>query len=116
MSMDGVIVYKINADWTLDGRWTHPQLAAGKVALERASSGGGSLVGDRDVHIYGVGGEEISAGILTISAAGDAYSLSWRVSRGSTTVAQVFLRGVGFVDGDSLVACWQEGEPTPSPS
>jgi hypothetical protein len=115
MSMAGVIVYKINADWTLDGRGNHPQLAAGKVALERASSGGGSFVGDRDVHIYGVGGEEISAGILTISAARDAYSFSWRVSRGSTTVAQVFT-GVGFVDGDSLVACWQEEEPTPSPS
>ena len=37
MNIAGLVTYKINADWSLDGRWTHPDLA-GKTGAEKASA------------------------------------------------------------------------------
>jgi len=110
MSTAGVITYRINADWSLDGRWTHPDVA-GKTGIEKASGGVGGLGGVRQVQIYGHDGAQIAAGSLTIAADGDRYLLTWSVSEGGK---QSVFTGVGLIDGSgSLAACFQEKEPLP---
>ena len=109
MSTAGVITYKINADWSLDGRWTHPDVA-GKTGTEKASGGVGGLGGVREVQIYGPDGSQIAAGSLTIAAEGDRYALTWSVSEGGR---QSVFTGVGLIDASgSLAACFQEKEPS----
>jgi len=107
MSIAGVITYKINADWSLEGRWMHPEFA-GQTGTERASGGAGGLPGARTVHILGPDGAEIASGSLTIAAEGDGYSLTWSVSAGGK---QSVFTGTGLADDRrSLAACFQEKE------
>lgn len=110
MSTAGVITYKTNADWSLDGRWTHPDVA-GKTGIEKASGGVGGLGGVREVQIFGPDGAQIAAGALTIAAEGDGYALTWSVTEGGK---QSVFMGVGLIDASgSLAACFQESEPSP---
>jgi hypothetical protein len=103
MSTAGVITYKINADFSLDGRWTHPDVATGTEKASGVVEGPGGV---REVQIYGPDGAQIAAGSLTIAAEGDGYSLTWSVSEGGK---QSVFTGVGLIDASrSLAACFQE--------
>jgi hypothetical protein len=70
LNLAGIIIYKINQDGTLDGRWTHPDLK-GMTGTERATGGTpGKLDGTYKVETYDEGNKEIFRGSLDIKPIG----------------------------------------------
>ncbi|MDC0831879.1 hypothetical protein POG22_02495 [Geitlerinema sp. CS-897] len=96
-----VVLYRINADGTLEGRWTTPQ-SLGQVGWERATGGTpGELEG-----LYQVAGAYSDnrmpyTNTLAIGKAGDVYQLSSSRSQQS--------RGIGLRLNDWLLVNWGYG-------
>ena len=97
----GVVVYRIHADGSLDGRWSTPE-AQGQVGTERAEQGKpGTLEGLYQVTGNNPGGKGSYKGTLSIAKNGEVYDLSWSV--GATYA------GVGLRSGDTLAVGWGIG-------
>lgn len=102
----GVVLYKINGDGTLKGRWTIP--GANEAEGTEQATGGtpGQLEGEYDIKGSNPDGRGGYAGKLRISQTGDTYQLRWTIP-GSRTYY-----GVGLKVGDSLHVGWSTGSNT----
>jgi len=102
----GVVLYKINSDGTLTGRWTIP--GANEAEGTEAASGGapGKLEGEYDVKGTNPGGKGGYEGKLQIRKTGDTYQLKW------TLPGNRPYYGVGLRVGDSLHVGWGIGSET----
>jgi hypothetical protein len=112
MSTAGVIIYRINQDGSLDGRWTHPELK-GMTGTERATGGTpGKWEGVYDAEIYVGGQEAIFRGSLEIRPMGAAYTLNWVGTQIPPSGNSSTYTGIGLVEADNvLVAAFQESAP-----
>ena len=112
LNLAGIIIYKINQDGTLDGRWTHPDLK-GMTGTERATGGTpGKLDGTYKVETHDEGNKEIFRGSLDIKPIGVSYSLTWIGDQVPPTGAQSKVIGVGLIEsGNVLAASFQDGGP-----
>ena len=112
MSIAGVIIYKINRDGSLDGRWTHPEFN-GLTGTERAIGGTpGRIEGKYNVEIYDPGNSAMFRGTLDIAPIGAAYSLTWVGMNLPEGDSHSRYSGIGLVESNSmLVACFQESAP-----
>jgi len=110
MSIAGVIVYQINRDGSLDGRWTHPEVN-GSTGTERATGGTpGRVDGKYSVEIYDGADNAIFQGSLEIAPFGSAYSLTWVGKHLPAGSHQSTFTGIGLVAKDGmLAAAFQEG-------
>ncbi len=99
----GAVLYKINGDGTLEGRWTYSQ-AEGAVGTERAIGGiRGKLEGEYRVDGTDPGQPDSKYnGLLRINKVKNIYQVSWIVED------QVLL-GVGLQVDDWLIVGWGEG-------
>jgi len=104
MSIAGVIVYQINPDGSLDGRWTHPEVK-GSTGTERATGGTpGRVAGKYNVEIFDGANNKILKGSLEIAPLGSVYSLTW-VGTPLPASGQVSTyTGVGLVPRDGMLA------------
>lgn len=94
----GVLLYEIQSDGTLEGRWTYNTAPDGKVGRETATGGRKDKIeGEYEINGKDIGGEY--NGRMNISRSGDTYQLSW-------TVDDKTYRGVGLRSGDWLVVGW----------
>jgi len=102
----GVVLYKINSDGTLTGRWTIP--GANEAEGTEAASGGapGKLEGEYDVKGTNPGAKGGYEGKLQIRKTGDTYQLKW------TLPGNRPYYGVGLRVGDSLHVGWGIGSET----
>ena len=104
MSIAGVIVYQINQDGSLDGRWTHPEVK-GSTGTERATGGTpGRLDGKYNVEIFDGASKKILQGSLEIARLGSAYSLTWVGTHVPATGHVSTYTGIGFVPRDGMLA------------
>lgn len=109
MSVAGVILYKVNRDGTLDGRWTHAAVG-GRISTERASGGTpGVLLGTYHVEIKTLDQTLLFEGSLSIKQLGDAYALLWSGDQLIPNRRPARFSGIGVLEGpESLVATFQE--------
>lgn len=99
----GVVLYKINQDGTLEGRWTYSQ-AGGAVGTEKASGGiRRKLEGEYRIEGTDPGRPDSKYnGLLRINKVKNIYQVSWIVEN------QVLL-GVGLQVDDWLIVGWGQG-------
>ncbi|MBD2545280.1 MULTISPECIES: hypothetical protein [Planktothricoides] len=99
----GAVLYKINGDGTLEGRWTYSQ-ANGAVGTEKAIGGiRGKLEGEYRIDGTDPGQPDSTYnGLLRINKVKDIYQVSWIVED------QVLL-GVGLRVDDWLIVGWGQG-------
>jgi len=102
----GVVLYKINSDGTLSGRWTIP--GANEAEGTEAATGGtaGQVEGEYDVRGANPGGKGSYTGKLKIRKTGETYQLKW------TLPGNRPYYGVGLKVGDSLHVGWGIGSET----
>lgn len=94
----GVLLYEIQSDGTLEGKWTYNSASDGEVGTETATGGRKDKIeGEYKISGKDIGGEY--NGRMNISRSGDTYQLSW-------TVDDKTYRGVGLRSGDWLVVGW----------
>ena len=102
----GVVLYKINADGTLTGRWTIPGANEAEGAETAAGGTPGKLEGEYEIKGTNPGGKGGYTGKLRIRQTGETYQLRW------TIPGQRDYYGVGLKVGDSLHAGWSVGSAT----
>ncbi len=109
MSVAGIVIYEINPDGSLDGRWTHAA-TGGRAATEHASGGTpGMLQGTYQVVVKNVDKTLLFDGSLTIKQLGEAYSLDWSGNLVSPNRRPAQFTGIGLLQGrDTLAATFQE--------
>lgn len=96
----GVVLYKVNNDGTLTGRWTIPGANEGE-GTEAATGGkAGELEGEYSVKGSNPNGRGGYEGKLSIKKTGDTYQLRW------TLPGTPPYKGVGLRVGDSLYVGW----------
>jgi hypothetical protein len=96
----GVVLYKINADGTLDGWWTVPGVTEAE-GLEKLTGGApGVLEGEYDLRGTNPGNKGGYKGKLNIRKTGETYQLDW------TIPGTPAYRGVGIRVGDYLHVGW----------
>lgn len=94
----GVILYRIQSDGTLEGKWTYSNTADQVIGQETATKEGDDDLEGR----YRVAGEDIEGeyeGSLEIRRSGDTYQFDWSVDNQT-------LRGVGLRSDDWLIVGW----------
>jgi hypothetical protein len=94
----GVILYRIQSDGTLEGKWTYSNTADQVIGQETATKEGDDDLEGR----YRVAGEDIEGeyeGTLEIRRSGDTYQFDWSVDNQT-------LRGVGLRSDDWLIVGW----------
>jgi hypothetical protein len=104
----GIVVYKIEANGNLDGKWVSKsgystltaEYATKKVASNSNTS---SLIGTYQVK--GGSGNSSYAGTLTITAGSNAghFRFVWQIGNSTSN-------GVGFLNGNEIVVAWGYGE------
>ena len=99
----GVVLYKINGDGTLSGRWTIP--GANEAEGNEEASGGvaNQLEGEYTIKGTNPGGKGSYEGKLRIRKTGATYQLRWTVPGNKPYY------GVGLRVGDSLHVGWGTG-------
>lgn len=109
MSIAGVIVYKINQDGSLEGRWTHPEFK-GLTGTERATGGTpGRIDGRYNVEIYDGENNAMFRGTLDSAPIGVAYALTWVGMNLPASDVQSKYTGIGLIENNNkLVAAFQE--------
>ena len=109
MSLAGVIVYQINHDGSLDGRWTHPEVN-GATGTERATGGTpGRVDGKYNVEVFDGAHNAILRGSLEIAPIGGAYSLTWVGRHLPAGDHLSTFKGIGLMAKDGvLAAAFQE--------
>jgi hypothetical protein len=96
----GVVLYKINGDGTLTGRWTIPGANEAEGTEEATGGKAGEVEGEYSITGKNPGGKGGYAGKLLIKKTGDTYQLRWTIPG-----SQPYL-GVGLRVGDSLHVGW----------
>lgn len=94
----GVILYRIQSDGTLEGKWTYSNTAEQVIGQETATKSDD----DEIEGTYQVAGKDIDGeyeGTLDISRSGDTYQFNW-------TVDNQTLRGVGLRSDEWLIVGW----------
>jgi len=102
----GVVLYKINDDGTLKGRWTIPGANEYEGAEEANGGTPGELEGEYAVKGSNPGGRGGYEGKLRIRKTGATYQLRWTIAG-----SQPYY-GVGLKVGDSLHVGWGTGKGT----
>jgi hypothetical protein len=114
MSIAGIVIYTINPDGSLEGRWTHPTLQGqiGTERAERASDGTpGKMEGSYAVQVYNTDGQKLFEGSLSVHRLGEAYTLTWSGVQVLPQLTQATFTGIGVIhNGDTLVATFQAPE------
>ncbi len=100
----GVVLYRINGDGTLKGRWTIP--GANELEGTEEATGGpiGALAGDYEIKGTNPGGKGGYEGKLRIRKTGATYQLRWTIPG-----SQPYY-GVGLKVGDALHVGWGTGK------
>ncbi|MGZ5004061.1 MAG: hypothetical protein ACXWG7_00900 [Chthoniobacterales bacterium] len=100
----GVVLYKINGNGTLSGRWTIP--SANEAEGTEEASGGipNELAGEYTIKGTNPGGKGSYTGKLRIRKTGATYQLRWTLPGGQS------YSGVGLRVGDSLHVGWSTGK------
>ena len=100
----GVVLYKINADGTLSGRWTIPGANEAEGTEEASGGTPNELEGEYSVKGTNPGGQGGYEGKLRIRKTGETYQLKWTLPGGQSYA------GVGLRVGDSLHVGWGTGK------
>ena len=100
----GVVLYKINSDGTLNGRWTIPGANEAEGTEEVSGGTPGELEGEYSIKGSNPGGKGGYAGKLRIRKTGATYQLRWTIA-GSDAY-----EGVGIKVDDSLHVGWGTGK------
>ncbi|MDX2212880.1 MAG: hypothetical protein SFY66_06285 [Oculatellaceae cyanobacterium bins.114] len=94
----GVAIYRIQANGTLEGRWTLPS-SEGRLGTETATKSNGDLAGTYQIEGTNPGNDGGYDGTLEVRQTGETYQLTWRVASDVYT-------GVGLRSGDWLAVSW----------
>ena len=99
----GVVLYRINGDGTLKGRWTIPGANEFEGTEEATGGTAGELEGEYSIAGSNPGGRGSYTGKLRIRKTGATYQLRWTIPGGQPYF------GVGLKVGDALHVGWGTG-------
>ncbi len=100
----GVVLYKINGDGTLSGRWTIPGANEAEGKEEAIGGAPNELEGEYTIKGSNPGGKGGYEGKLRIRKTGATYQLRWTIPG-----SQPYF-GIGLRAGDSLHVGWGSGK------
>ncbi len=100
----GVVLYQINGDGTLSGRWTVPEVNEAQGTEEAIGGATGEIEGEYSVKGTNPGGKGAYTGKLRITKNGETFRLRWTIGEGES------YEGVGLKAGNALHVGWGVGK------